>query len=284
VFECEGDSLVGIVTIPESRSRLGVLILVGGPQYRVGAHRQFRYLARKLAEAGYSSMRFDYRGMGDSTGRPRRFWEVQSDVRVAVDTFLAHIPELSGVVFWGLCGGASAACLHPVEDSRIEGVVLVNPWLTSANASAKVLLRHYYLKRFFDRAFWAKLLRGEFRFLSSFTSVIRLFEQSCRTEVAKVELSDEPPESLGASILATMHAYPGKTALFLSGRDYVAQAFEESLRGSSLFDRLLQLRQIDLVRFAEDNHTFSSEAGRSRLVLATLNWMRKVNRNKGESW
>jgi len=46
----------------------GVLIVVGGPQYRVGSHRQFVMLARFLADHGVPCMRFDYRGMGDVSG------------------------------------------------------------------------------------------------------------------------------------------------------------------------------------------------------------------------
>lgn len=52
---------------------LGLLMVVGGPQYRVGSHRQFVLLARDLAAAGIPVFPFDYRGMGDSTGQARDF-------------------------------------------------------------------------------------------------------------------------------------------------------------------------------------------------------------------
>ena len=42
----------------------GMLIVVGGPQYRAGSHRQFTLLARDVAATGVPTMRFDYRGMG----------------------------------------------------------------------------------------------------------------------------------------------------------------------------------------------------------------------------
>ena len=58
------ESVLGIVTMPERSNATGVLIAVGGPQYRLGCHRQFLLLARALAKAGYPVMRFDYRGMG----------------------------------------------------------------------------------------------------------------------------------------------------------------------------------------------------------------------------
>jgi len=66
-----------------------VLIIVGGPQYRVGSHRQFVLLARHLAAQGIPVMRFDVRGMGDSKGKPRNFGQLDDDLRAATDCFFA---------------------------------------------------------------------------------------------------------------------------------------------------------------------------------------------------
>ena len=72
-FDCHGASLYGIASVPQQSGARGVLIVVGGPQYRVGSHRQFALLARSLAAQGIPAMRFDYRGMGDSVGEPHTF-------------------------------------------------------------------------------------------------------------------------------------------------------------------------------------------------------------------
>ena len=68
-FDLAGESLVGMACVPEQARSIGIIVVVGGPQYRVGSHRQFLLLSRALASAGYPVMRFDYRGMGDSTWR-----------------------------------------------------------------------------------------------------------------------------------------------------------------------------------------------------------------------
>ena len=52
MFGCEGEVLLGIVSEPSGGTvapSAGVVIVVGGPQYRAGSHRQFVLLARALA-------------------------------------------------------------------------------------------------------------------------------------------------------------------------------------------------------------------------------------------
>ena len=66
--ECRGESLLGVLHLPITPRDLGVIVVVGGPQYRAGSHRQFVLLARALADAGHAVLRLDVRGMGDSTG------------------------------------------------------------------------------------------------------------------------------------------------------------------------------------------------------------------------
>ena len=57
LLPCQGEQMVGIVARPAGEHRssnqdLGLVVIVGGPQYRAGSHRQFVHLARALAEAG----------------------------------------------------------------------------------------------------------------------------------------------------------------------------------------------------------------------------------------
>ena len=90
VFGFAGEQLVGVLARPECSDvaeglELGVLVVVGGPQYRAGSHRQFLLLSRKVAEAGFPVFRFDYRGMGDSGGERRDFEAVSGDIGAAVE-------------------------------------------------------------------------------------------------------------------------------------------------------------------------------------------------------
>src|SRR5688572_14342340 len=88
IVDCAGDQCIGVYSQPDpgaSRpSSIGIVVIVGGPQYRIGSHRQFVTLARDLARAGIPVLRFDYRGMGDSDGDFRTFESIDRDIDAAV--------------------------------------------------------------------------------------------------------------------------------------------------------------------------------------------------------
>ena len=44
-FDCGSEQLLGIVCVPDEARSTGVIVIVGGPQYRVGSHRQFLLLS-----------------------------------------------------------------------------------------------------------------------------------------------------------------------------------------------------------------------------------------------
>ena len=105
-FPCAGEILPAVLARPAGPCRGGVLLIVGGPQYRVGSHRQFLLLSRRLAAEGYAVLRFDYRGMGDASGDLHNFEQVNPDIRAALDAFAQACPSL-GVGSFQLWGGSA---------------------------------------------------------------------------------------------------------------------------------------------------------------------------------
>ena len=98
--------LVGITHNPQkTSSTVGLLIIVGGPQYRIGALGQYVHLARHWVNQGIAAMRFDYSGIGDSDGTYPGFEHVTADIHAAIDEFSKRGPEIKSVAIWGLCEG-----------------------------------------------------------------------------------------------------------------------------------------------------------------------------------
>jgi exosortase A-associated hydrolase 1 len=269
VFDCAGDRLVGVVTLPHGPSAhaVGVVVVVGGPQYRVGSHRQFALLSRALAEQGVASLRFDYRGMGDSTGEARAYTDIDADIRAAIDAFVAGVPDLRQVVLWGLCDGASAACLYAPQDDRVHGLVLLNPWVRTEHGLARTHVKHYYWSRLVDRTFWKKLLSGKVALVGSLRGFSRALSLALRGD----ETRDEPPAERMARCLEEARR---PFLVLLSGRDYVAKEFEDAMGiAGSRWGRLAQL--MTLRRYEVADHTFSSRQWRDGVADATINWLHR---------
>lgn len=69
LFTCQGLSLPGILHPGAPDASRGVLVVVGGPQYRVGSHRQFVLLARDPGGGGHVPvLRFDLSWHGRCRG------------------------------------------------------------------------------------------------------------------------------------------------------------------------------------------------------------------------
>lgn len=270
-FVCQGEQLVGIVSQPESATAsLGLLIVVGGPQYRVGSHRQFVLLARRLAEAGYPVMRFDLRGMGDSSGEPRDFSETGEDIAAALSAFQAVCPALSRVAVWGLCDAASAALLYwqAERDPRLAGLALLNPWVRSEQSLARTHVRHYYRERLFQREFWQKLLSGRLqvgRSVAEALGKLRLMRGSAKSG------------SFQERMAHALREFPGAMLLILSGGDLTAKEFADwaAERFGPGWEKMPRLACHWL---EAADHTFSRSEWRNWVELLTLAWLEQLGK------
>ena len=273
LFDAGDARLVGIVTMPASevRSKLGVLIVVGGPQYRVGSHRQFVLLARALATRGFAAMRFDCSGMGDSTGAALPFTERDRDIRAAIDAFNAAVPEVGEVAIWGLCDAASAALFYAPQDVRVTRLVLLNPWVRSDAGLARTHLKHYYSARLFDREFWRNLLRGE-------VGIIRALRGFGSTLMQVIRRSRRGPNSEHAlSFQARMardwKRFGGDILLICSGDDLTAREFIDHAASDAEWRGVVEQLRVARCEFAEADHTFSRAAWRDQVAAWTADWL-----------
>ena len=209
---CEGETLVGVLHLPQvTLADHGIVIVVGGPQYRVGSHRQFVTTARALGEAGHAALRFDYRGMGDSSGSRRSFERVDEDIRAAVDTLMNEVAGLSGVVLYSLCDGASAALMYAPTDPRVKALVLLNPWVRTDATQAATYLRFYYARRLLQAAFWRKLLTAGINPLAAGADLLRNVGKS-------LERAPASSSSYVDRMLAALDAFPEQSYSRSAGR------------------------------------------------------------------
>jgi exosortase A-associated hydrolase 1 len=296
-FECGGETLIGVMAVPgpveggtspclgEASSDTGVVIVVGGPQYRAGSHRQFTVLARTLAAAGYPVLRFDYRGMGDSTGSHRDFESVNEDVAAAIGALSRDQPGVRRVVLWGLCDGASAALLylHATRDSRVHAVCIANPWVRSEAGLARAHVKHYYLQRLGQFEFWRKAFSGQVAGKAArglWRNLVKSFARPDRGSHDSIEhrAPSEPFQSRMASAAAR---FEGDLLLVSSGRDLTAKEFEDAAQGDAVWRRALSKPTCTRLDFPDADHTFSASGDLRGLQMAMLSWLDSQRLRRG---
>jgi uncharacterized protein len=271
-FSCSGDRLLGLLTKPEAPSEIGIVVVVGGPQYRVGSHRQFVFLSRALAAAGFPVLRFDYRGMGDSEGTQQDFQVVNKDIGAAITHLQERLPSVRQIALWGLCDGASAALLYCYEtkDPRIAGLCLLNPWVRSDVSHARTQVKHYYTQRLRQKEFWVKLLSG--KVAASATgglarSIRAAFAGQTRKPVATENLSFQQ------KMASAWETLDGKILLLLGGNDYTAKEFLETAKASIEWSNAMTQDNLSRHDLPMADHTFSSPASRVQVEELTIAWL-----------
>lgn len=271
IFPCANENLLGILARPEHAAAVGVVIVVGGPQTRIGSHRQFVLLSRALATAGYPVLRFDYRGMGDSTGDKRDFAAVNPDIHAAIDTLQSACPGVTRIILWGLCDAAAAALLYwdATRDPRIAGLCLLNPWVRSQATLARTQVKHYYGQRLLQKEFWHKLLHGQLNVVDAMAGFFRKIKQAA----VRVGGDNGNATAFQDRMARALGDFPGPALLLLSDNDYTAKEFLEYAANAPALHAALGQPGVTRLDIEDADHTFSSAALRGIVAKACLDWL-----------
>lgn len=264
--------MLGIVSLPLPGTAFqptAFVVIVGGAQYRAGSHRQFVQIARHVAGAGFPALRFDFPGMGDSPGQPLAFEDTSAHIAAAVNAIHQHCPNVKQVVLFGLCDGASASLLyvHNTQDQRIAGLALVNPWVRSEVSLARAHVKHYYLWRLAEPAFWQKLLRGRvgLQALKDLGNNIRTLRAGNRAQ-----------PSFQDTMAQGWRSFNGPTLLLLSERDLVAKEFVEHAQNDTRWVGLLERPDLSQMTISGADHTCSSSTASRQTESFVLQWLSAI--------
>jgi hypothetical protein len=216
-----------------------VLIPSGGREASYGAARQNVVLARRLAEVGIASFRFDFAGLGDSAGPPGKervfshaFTNRVTDIQAALDTLEAL--GFSRFAMHGLCLGAFHALHAGVAEPRVSSLMLINlPLFTvpASNALGQLEQRGrsagFYLAKLLRPSSWANLLSGR----SNLAALQRAALFHLRAQTVGVldklarRLGLKPEQSLAHRAMATLSRRGVRTLYLFSSAPEDIESF-----------------------------------------------------------
>lgn len=256
-FDCEGTRLGA--SLDAGEGTIGLLLVTGGSQTRVGSHRMYERLAKLLSESGISCLRFDRRGVGDSAGADPGFRGSAPDLAAAADAFRRERYGLERVLGFGLCDGATALALFGAG-AGLDGLVLVNPWLVEAEAGdpPPAAIRRHYRERLLSLEGWSKLLSGRVDYRKLLRGAIKSRSRS--------------PSTLSEQVAGVLKAHALPTAWILATGDATAIAAEAELAGASF-----RSLSIDPIRIETDSHTFARPGDEQSLLAAVLKAVERLD-------
>jgi pimeloyl-ACP methyl ester carboxylesterase len=262
--------LSGILTIAETASAdaPAIIILSAGITPRVGPNRLHVSLARNFADSGFSALRFDMSGLGESLPPPPGLgYEAQSieDVKDAV----AVVNDVLGdrpVILAGLCSGADNGYRAALEIEGVAGLIMLDPYAYQHPAAK----RAYLTKRAQDPE---KL--GEFigNLSSRLSRMGRAAEEQGDDEIDLENDRIAPPlEQFGADMQILCQRGVQTSIIYTHSVHHMinkAEQFFDTFKGFEFSDRL------DVQVFGDADHTYTELAVRQKLIDHLCDWLKE---------
>lgn len=267
----EPASLVGIVTPSGSAEaghiQTGVVLLNPGIVHRVGAGRIYVKVARALAAKGFTALRFDFSGIGDSPVRRDNLQFPKSaiaEARRAMD-FLAQTRGTEQFILLGGCSGARVAFDTACCDTRVIGALLINfPSIEDEDQSVKenaqrAAFTYYRRFAFFDLRSWRRLITGKVRY----GHLASTLWQEMKRRTCVNEAISKQAEQFRLHLRSLVDRNIQLTFICSEG-DHRLDDLRQS--GGKLLKQLSAGRRVALDIIRRSDHTFSSLCDQRRLL------------------
>ncbi|HET9360289.1 MAG TPA: alpha/beta fold hydrolase [Vicinamibacterales bacterium] len=266
--------LVGIVTEPDSRLNGApvCVLLNAGLGHRVGPNRLNVSLARKLADVGLTSLRFDFSGIGDSPASPSLDDAEESGVNETMQAmdFLAESLGPSRFVPIGLCSGANVAFALARRDKRVVGAVLINaatvPSAHSDDQMKEARTRaeaHHHEARLADWKSWLRVLTARSDLAAVTRSTLRLARRAAG-------LKEKPLREFDLGVLPELDRRGVELLVMYTEGDIGLELLASHV---GPFENLASLERVRLEILRETDHILTPLWAQAQVEEMMLDWM-----------
>lgn len=263
--------LVGVVTEPlgqpASPERPAVIFLNSGILHHVGACRLYVSAARALAARGFTVMRFDHAGIGDSEVRREAMPFEQGAILDTRDA-MAHLTSTKGTqrfVLMGLCSGADMSFRVAGQDPRVVGLVQLDAW---AYRTLGYYLRHYG-KRARDLSAWTNFMRRKIRTVLGGSKPAG-DERGADTVGAEYRRRFPPREEVAQQLTALLDRGVRMLYLFSGGQE---EHFNHREQYRASFRDVNFRDQVRVEHLPDADHLFSGLEHQRFVIEAMTEWM-----------
>jgi pimeloyl-ACP methyl ester carboxylesterase len=276
-----------------------VVLLSPGVKMRVGPGRLYVPLTDMLIELGYTVLRFDFFGLGDSEGEleERQLVDVYNHIEVGryVGDTLAALDFLRTrghrrFIVGGLCGGAITALLAAERDSSIEALLSLGMTVTLASnaatpakyLSARELesAKRHYLRKLANPRAWRSFLTFKSNYGVIWRVIKReLFERKQPLPEPKPPDASAPPEQRGNAnplfpkAFFTFLERGGRALLLFSEKDRLHGEYQEKFALPYAERLKAHMTQIHQHIVANANHVLSLHEWQREMVEVGMRWL-----------
>ncbi len=261
---CGSDMLAA--TLDSATNPTALLIVSGGNEIRSGAHGGMSRLAARIADHGFPVLRYDRRGIGESTGQNRGFLGSVAEIAIATE-FLRQQQNIQNIIAFGNCDAATALALFG-PDAGIDGYILANPWVIETTGSADseepkisaAAIRARYWDRIRNPGTILDLLSGKI----NVRKLIKGLQKASRSEQIG---------ALSLQLRDALSGINGDTLILLARRDTTARAFLAAWNSAD-FKSLHRNAAITVAPLDSASHSFADIEARTWLTEKLLETLR----------
>lgn len=256
------NSLFGIVTQAETprENAPAVLLITAGLLHHVGPYRLYVHIARQLASLGFTVMRFDLGGIGDSgVGANDIPVSERSNHEIghAMD-YIQSTYSIDSFVSMGLCSGADDTLKIAVNDDRVRGCLFLDGpgYRTSA-----YYVRHYllhYPRRLLSLQKWTHLAS-------------RYIGKKPIIDSGEVDYRDFPTRDLAERQLQGLLTRGVKACFIYTGG--VSDYYNHKGQFSAMFPSLQGASRLTSYYYPKMDHMAILQADREDIIHRVIAWV-----------
>jgi pimeloyl-ACP methyl ester carboxylesterase len=297
-----GSILRGILhrSDPANDNKTALICLNTGLNDMVGWHRIQVKLSRFLADAGYTVLRFDDTGIGDSEGEEiseksivKIFASIESgmfapNADAAVD-YMDRAFSHYRLVYLGFCGGALTALHSAAHNRQIAGIIDIggpvtlssseylqkkDPWEVKHNITK-------YGAKFFNLGPWVRFFTGRGEYRNVFRNIAFYLKHRIKGEYreSSAQSDTEEAKNLNTRFFQSFHTYiqSRRPILFyFADTDSATWEFKKYFLQKYESRKVLPDPLVTFIEVEKTNHIFSTTESQERMKHDLYAWLERA--------